>query len=191
MGFFTLVMLAAGLSMDAFAVSVTNGICYPRGGRRTVWMSALFFGLFQGLMPAAGFLLGQGFASLIQNLDHWIALLLLGYIGGKMIWEAIKEMKDPGSCEIHEEACPSPRLLTGQAIATSIDALAVGVGFAAMGVDIVPAAALIGGITFLVCLAGGVLGRRFGLMLKQWAQLAGGIVLVAIGLKIFVEHMFF
>ncbi len=183
----TLFFLALGLSMDAFAVSLSNGMCFHNMGKKQSFCAALAFGLFQALMPVIGFVAGRTFSDAIASLDHWVALILLGFIGGKMIVEAIQEHR-------HPEACPAVRIFTFrtlllQAIATSIDALAVGISFALMSVNILASASLIGVITFLCCLFGAYLGKQFGAMLKQKAEIFGGCILVIIGVKIFLEHM--
>lgn len=187
MDILTLFFLALGLSMDAFAVTISNGMCYRNVGKKEVVITAFAFGLFQMLMPIIGYFAGQTFSAFISSLDHWIALLLLGFIGGKMIRDAVKELRQP-------EICPMARtftlqILLLQAIATSIDALAVGIGFAVMQVNIILASGFIGIITFTCCLFGAYLGNRFGLLLKQKAEIFGGGILVIIGLKIFLQHM--
>lgn len=182
----TLLLVALGLSMDAFAVSISNGMCFKNYGGRQVVLAAGSFGFFQGMMPVLGFLAGQLFAASIEALDHWIALVMLGWIGGKMALEGARQLHQPEACAVGQQF--ELRLLMMQSVATSIDALAVGVGFAVMKVHLPIAASLIAGTTFACCLAGGVLGRRFGDLLGRWAQLLGGLVLVFIGLKIFIEH---
>lgn len=189
MGLIELLLLALALAMDAFAVSVANGMCIRRIKASGAFAMALSFGIFQGLMPIVGFLLGKTFASYIEHIDHYIAFVLLGVIGGKMIYEAIKEMRNP------EEYCDRDKMtfagLMVQSVATSIDALIVGVTFAAIGVGIIGASSIIALITFLCCFAGVFIGKRCGDMLSTRAEIVGGIVLVGIGLKIFIEHMFF
>lgn len=185
----TLFLLAVGLSMDAFAVSISDGLTYRDMGKKQAFAVSGAFGLFQALMPVAGFLSGQLFINLISSLDHWVALILLTLIGGNMIREAIGELR-------HPETVVQQKSLTGkaillQAVATSIDALAVGISFAALKVNIFTASSFIGLITFLLCLAGSFLGRRFGGVLKEKAEIFGGLILIAIGIKIFAEHMFF
>lgn len=188
MGTATLILLALGLAMDATAASVANGVVYQNVRAKDVLTYAALFGLFQAGMPAAGYLAGRGFSGLISSLDHWIALILLGFLGGKMIWESIRQLRQP-------EQAPEARRLTmkimlTQAVATSIDALAVGVGFAVMQVNIAVACLSIGLITFGCSLAGSWLGRRFGQLLGRAAEIFGGLILVVIGLNIFVEHVF-
>ncbi|PWM37950.1 MAG: manganese efflux pump [Clostridiales bacterium] len=184
MGILTLFMIAVGLSMDAFAVSVTSGMCNKSlSVSKSVYIAAVF-GIFQGLMPTAGFLAGSAFAGLIGTLDHWIALILLGLIGGKMIHDSFSHEED----EVPELF--SYKLVLAQGVATSIDALAVGVSFAAMRVNILQAAPFIAVVTFVCSLVGVYVGKCCGGFLKNKAELFGGCVLVLIGVKIFVEHMF-
>lgn len=183
-------LLALGLSMDAFAVSVSNGICYHKEKKKLV-ISAVSFGVFQALMPLLGYLAGAAFSQYVEVVDHWIALALLGFLGGKMLVEAIKNLRHP------EFACDvSPftyKLIFTQSIATSIDALAAGVTLAVAFPNTNPyfAVALVGVVTALCCLFGAFAGKKFGAMMKDKAALLGGLILIAIGIKIFVEHMFF
>lgn len=185
MGFVELFLIALGLSMDAFAVSICKGL----GMRRIRWRHAvvisLFFGGFQAFMPLLGWMLGRQFEHYITAFDHWIAFGLLAVIGGKMLWEALRGGDD---------ACPDEgelnlKELAVLAIATSIDALAVGITFAFLQVQIVPSVALIGATTFICSLVGVVIGHTFGSRLMQKAQIAGGAVLILIGLKILLEHL--
>ncbi len=182
----TLFLLAVGLSMDAFAVSVSNGMCYADYRKSQALTSAFFFGLFQAGMPLLGYLGGQYFESYIKRYDHWIALLLLGYIGGNMLADAIRDRNTPP--EHCERDRYSTKAMLLQGVATSIDALAVGVGFAAMQVAIIPAVLMIGIVTAICCMIGGGLGRKFGALLSHRAKLAGGLILIGIGFKIFLEH---
>lgn len=185
---FTLFLLAVGLSMDAFAVSVSNSMCRKGLDRRTALVTSLSFGLFQGMMPVIGYLAGRAFASAVSAIDHWIAFVLLGYIGGKMIADAVREWN------AEEESCPAALtmgVILTQAVATSIDALAVGVSFAALDINIVTAASFIACVTFVCCVVGHAVGERFGRLLGRWAQVFGGVILVGIGLKILIEHLFF
>lgn len=190
MGTMTLLLTALGLSMDAFAVSVSNGMCYQHYTKRHIVLTAAAFGFFQALMPTIGFFGGVTFAQYISPVDHWIALCLLAFIGGNMIYGSIKEMR-----ALPEDApCPKKftmKSLALQALATSIDALVVGVGFAVMQVEIGIAASFIGLITFSCCLVGAFLGKRFGRLLGNRAEILGGIILIGIGLNIFIEHVFF
>lgn len=190
MGLVELFLIAVGLSMDAFAVSISDGIVMKN--RRRGVLAALLFGVFQAGMPVAGYFLGSAFAELIAKYDHYIALVVLGFIGGKMIVESIGELRAKNSDEQGEGVKePSFGGLIMQAIATSIDALVVGVSFAAIGVDIVPAALFIGIVTFVICIAGFFGGRKFGQLFGAKASILGGAVLVGIGLKTFIQHVFF
>ena len=185
MGVLELFLIAVGLSMDAFAVAVCKGLGMEKVRRRDALALAVFFGGFQALMPLIGYLLGSRFAAYIERWDHWIAFVLLAFIGGSMIRE---------SRESTEERAPrgervSLRELFTLAVATSIDALAVGVTFAFLGVQIVPAVALIGCTTFALTLAGVWVGHLFGARYKSRAELTGGIILVLIGVKILLEHL--
>lgn len=183
----TLLGLALGLAMDASAVSISNAMCYPQMKGRQRLATALTFGLFQGAMPIIGFFAGRLFYEVIQALDHWIALMLLALIGGKMLVEGIRALRKPESCP--PEAVFTTRAMLLQGVATSIDALAVGISFAALSVNIWLAAGVIAAVTLLCCVLAGFLGRRFGALLGEWAQIFGGLLLVGIGIKIFVEHM--
>lgn len=188
MGFLTLFLIAISLSMDAFAVSVSNSMCYSRLTKGQMVATSASFGLFQGLMPLLGFFAGQALGSVMDAVDHWVVLVLLGFIGGKMIVEGIKALRNPLQCPAEQSF--TAKTMLAQSVATSIDALAVGVGFAAMSANIWVAAGAIALVTFLCCLVGGFFGKRFNLLLGgDWAQIVGGLVLVGIGLKIFIEHM--
>ena len=183
MSIFELLLIGVGLSMDAFAVAVCQGLCMPRLNLRHAAVIALFFGGFQALMPLAGWLLGSQFAVYIENIDHWVAFVLLVLIGGNMIREALsgeEEGADPS-------LAPMTMLLL--AVATSIDALAVGITFAFLRVDVLPAVSLIGVCTFLLSAAGVKVGNAFGARYQAKAELAGGVVLILIGLKILLEHL--
>ncbi|MDO5125503.1 MAG: manganese efflux pump MntP family protein [Ruminococcus sp.] len=185
MGVAELLLLAIGLSMDAFAVSVTNGLCMRKSAWKTALSCGLCFGLFQGAMPSIGFALGRTFTEYVTSIDHYIALVLLAFIGGKMLIDAFKDVDE--SCDLS----PALGLLLVQGVATSIDALAVGVSFAALSVNIVYAASFICCVTFLFSFVGVFIGNRFGTILNSKAQILGGLILIGIGLKIFIEHMFF
>lgn len=183
----TLLLLAVGLAMDAFAVSISNAMCYKGLTTKQGLVNCVAFGFFQGVMPLLGFFAGRLFAGFITAVDHWVALVLLGFIGGKMFVEGIKALRTPESCPQGQQY--SLRTMLVQALATSIDALAVGISFAALSVNIWLAAGVIALITLACCYVGTVLGRRFGSLLGDWAQIFGGLLLVAIGVKIFVEHL--
>ena len=184
MDIISLILLAVGLAMDAFSVSVSSGIAIRNLKFRDAGKIGLFFGIFQFLMPCIGWLLGTGFAVYITSFDHWIAFILLGFIGGKMLWEAAHPTE--------EEEVSNPldnRLLFMLAIATSIDALAVGVTFAFLKVNIVWAVTFIGVVTFIFSAVGVKVGNVFGMRYKARAELAGGVILVLMGCKILLEHL--
>ena len=184
---FTLFLLACGLAMDAFAVSLSNGLCYQNFRRSQAALSAVTFGLFQAIMPVIGYFAGRFFSEAISSVDHWIAFLLLGLIGGHMLLEAIREIRHPEACA--EKRPFTLRILLVQAVATSIDALAVGVSFAVVDTNIAAAAAIIGIITYILCVIGAAIGQKCGAFLGQWAKLLGGVILIGIGLKILIEHL--
>ena len=182
-----LILIAIGLSMDAFAVSVTNGLCCKNIKKGGTLATGICFGGFQGLMPLIGYLVGSSFAKYITAFDHIIALILLGFIGGEMIIDAIR-----GDDDSNTERKLTAKSLLMQGVATSIDALAVGVSFAALSnVNISFAAGTICCITFAFSVTGVLIGKKFGTALNNKAQLVGGLILVGIGIKIFVEHVFF
>ena len=179
-----LFLIAAGLSMDAFAVSVCKGLSVQRLKPRHYLLTGAWFGGFQALMPSAGFLLGSAFEQYIVSFDHWIAFVLLAFIGGNMVKESFS-----GDEDCHDGSF-SPRTMFLLAVATSIDALAVGVTFALLpDVHITAAVSLIGATTFLLSAAGLKVGNVFGLRYKARAELAGGVILILIGLKILLEHL--
>lgn len=183
MDLFTLFTLAVGLSMDAFAVSVCKGLSMERMTVKNTVIVGLWFGGFQALMPVVGYVLGVQFKDKITAIDHWIAFILLGFIGINMIRESLDK----------EESCPvggvDPKTMFPLAVATSIDALAVGITFAFLDVAIVPAASFIGVVTFVCSAVGVKAGNVFGTKYKAKAELAGGIILVLLGAKILLEHM--
>ena len=184
MGFLDIFLIGVALSMDAFAVSICKGLSVKKAGVKHVLTVGVYFGGFQALMPMLGFLLGYKFESFITNIDHWIAFVLLAIIGGNMIREALGKDEDD-----KENDDFSFRAMLPLAVATSIDALAVGISFAFLGVDIVTAALLIGATTFVLSGAGIFVGNIFGSKYKSKAELAGGIVLILIGAKILLEHL--
>ena len=189
MGLLELFILAVGLSMDAFAVSVCKGLSVTKMEPKHALLCGAYFGGFQALMPALGYLLGSQFESMITRIDHWIAFILLAFIGGKMLWEAFTEDEDEGNGKDAEKIDLVEYLIL--AIATSIDALAVGISFAALSVDIVPAVSLIGITTFIFSVAGVAIGHTFGARYEKPATIVGGVVLILIGLKILLEHLGF
>jgi len=182
-----LVLIAIGLSMDAFAVALCKGLSMRRIHYGQALVIALFFGVFQGIMPLIGWFLGTQFAAYITPVDHWVAFALLAYIGGKMIWDALHESDEGAACEVDQRL--DIKELFIMAVATSIDALAVGITFAFLQVDILPAVLLIAGITFGLSFIGVVIGNRFGNRFQRKAEIAGGVVLILIGIKILLEHL--
>lgn len=194
MDYFALTGIAVGLSMDAFAVSITNGAITRKVTLAFALKIAFCFGLFQAVMPMIGWMVGKAGEAFIRSVDHWIALLLLGYIGLQMILESRKK----AHCgEFHEKQDTiGLKKLIALAIATSIDALITGlilptaVGASTVGL-LFASIGIIGAITFLICFVGVYIGKKFGIFCSSKVEIAGGVVLVAIGLKIFIEHMFF
>ncbi len=186
MSLFELFLIAVGLSMDAFAVAICKGLATGRVKLGQMVIVGLWFGIFQALMPLIGYLLGVNFSTLIQSIDHWIAFILLGLIGANMIREAIGGDEE---CCNEEDASYSIRTMLPLAIATSIDALAVGVSFAFLSVDIVPAVSFIGVCTFILSAFGVKIGSVFGLRFKKKAEIAGGVILILMGAKILLEHL--
>ena len=185
MGLVELFLIAVGLSMDAFAVSVCKGLGMRTLDMRIALVLAVLFGGFQALMPLVGWFAGSQFLWLIEPIDHWIAFLMLSFIGGKMIWDALHE--DEGREESVDRIDWGEFLML--AVATSIDALAVGISFAALAVDVALAVPLIGVTTFVLSLVGVLVGNYFGARFERPAQMVGGIVLVGIGLKVLLEHL--
>ncbi len=182
MSLFELFLIAVGLSMDAFAVSICKGLSVPQLKPRHALVTGLYFGGFQALMPLIGYLLGSQFEQFITNIDHWIAFALLVFIGGNMIRES-RQQPECLDCQF------GPKAMLPLAVATSIDALAVGVTFAFLSVSIVPAVSFIGVTTFVLSAVGVALGHRFGAKYRSKAELAGGIVLILMGCKILLEHL--
>lgn len=185
MDLLSLIFLAVGLAMDAFAVSVALGLKIPIKDKWKISLKAgLFFGVAQGVMPLIGWILGNGFSSYIEKFDHWIAFILLSIIGGKMIHEAIHP--DGGEDNAVDTGMKRMFIL---AIATSIDALAVGVSFAFLNVNIMSAVFIIGIITLIISAIGVIIGKIFGDLFAGKAEIIGGIILILIGLKILLEHL--
>lgn len=182
MGLIELFLTAVALSMDAFAVSVCKGLSVRKLKPKHALCVGLYFGGFQAFMPLIGYFLGMQFERFIVNIDHWIAFLLLGLIGFNMIKEARE-------CEEFDDSFSIKTMLT-LAVATSIDALAVGITFAALKASIVPAVTLIGTITFSLSIVGIKIGNIFGAKFKSKAEIAGGVLLILMGLKILIEHLF-
>jgi len=179
---FTLLLIAIGVSADAFAVALGKGLGMRRLNYRHAVIIALTFGVFQAVMPLIGWLVGTQLEQYITAIDHWIAFGLLSLVGAKMLWEAF------GKDEPADDSLRVRELLV-LAIATSIDALAVGISFAFLAVDIVPAVLLIGAITTVLTFAGVLLGHRAGVRFKKPAEIAGGVVLILIGTNILFEHL--
>ncbi len=186
MGIIELLLIGVGLSMDAFAVAVCKGLNMRKVNKAHCFIIALFFGGFQALMPLIGWFLGSQFEQYITAIDHWIVFVLLAFIGGKMVKEALTEEEE----EINkDDSRLNIKELFVLAIATSIDALAVGITFAFLQVRILPAITLIGCTTFLLSAVGVFVGNIFGSRYKSKAELAGGIILILIGVKILLEHL--
>jgi putative Mn2+ efflux pump MntP len=185
MSLFEIVVIAVGLAMDAFAVSITLGLSVKNLRFKEIIIPGVYFGFFQALMPMLGYFAGAYFADKIQNLDHWIAFALLGFIGGKMLKESLS--KD-GNNETPGYSFKFTTMLI-LALATSIDALAVGITFALFKVNIITAIAIIGMITFFISILGVKIGNTFGTKFKSKAEFAGGLILIIIGIKIVIEHI--
>lgn len=181
----TIVLIALSLAMDAFAVSISNGVSVKGFGRRTAVRQAVFFGGFQFMMPLIGWALGSSVKQYIETVDHWIAFILLAVIGANMIRESRKNETTGGSTRRRL----TNRVLLLQAVATSIDALAVGISFAILEVNIVYAGTVIGMVAFGMSLLGAWFGRSLGNLLQTRAELLGGVVLVLIGMKILLENI--
>ena len=189
---FEIILMAVALAMDAFAVAICKGLATEKATFKNMLIVGVWFGSFQALMPFIGCTVGSAFMSYIEGLDHWIAFVLLGFIGGNMIREALSS-EDDCDCDC-EDSSFAPKVMLTMAIATSIDALAAGVG---MSVDlggmgqIIFAVLTIGVITCILSAVGVKIGNVFGAKYKFVAELCGGIVLVGMGIKILIEHMFF
>ena len=180
----TLFITAVGLSMDAFAVSICKGLAMKKLSMKKALVIGLWFGGFQALMPTIGYLLGTRFESYVTGIDHWIAFVLLALIGVNMIKEALSVEAEEADDSI------GVKIMFLLAVATSIDALAVGVTYAFLQVRIIPAVTFIGVTTFVLSIAGVKIGNVFGLKYKAKAEIAGGVILILMGLKILVEHLF-
>ncbi|MBM6852825.1 manganese efflux pump [Mediterraneibacter glycyrrhizinilyticus] len=183
MGLIELFILAVGLSMDAFAVSVCKGLAMPKITVKKTLIVGLWFGGFQALMPAIGYLLGVQFRDQITSIDHWIAFILLGIIGANMIKEACS-----GDCEEESDSLDVKTMFL-LAVATSIDALAVGITFAFLNVHLLAAVSFIGVTTFTLSAIGVKIGNVFGTKYKSKAEFAGGVILILLGVKILLEHL--
>ena len=185
MGLIELFLIAVGLSMDAFAVSVCKGLAMPKCTFKKAAIVGLWFGGFQALMPAIGYVLGAQFQEAIASIDHWIAFVLLALIGGNMIHEALDNDEEEADAGL------DVKTMFLLAVATSIDALAIGITFAFLKVNIIPAVCFIGIVTFIISFAGVRIGNVFGARYKNKAEIVGGIILILLGLKILLEHLGF
>lgn len=185
MGLIELFLIAVGLSMDAFAVSVCKGLAMPKCTFKKATIVGLWFGGFQALMPAIGYILGAQFQEAIASIDHWIAFVLLALIGGNMIHEALDNDEEEADASL------DVKTMFLLAVATSIDALAIGITFAFLKVNIIPAVCFIGIVTFIISFAGVKIGNVFGARYKNKAEIVGGIILILLGLKILLEHLGF
>ena len=185
MGITELLLISVGLAMDAFSVSVCKGLSMKKLDLKGGVITALFFGAFQAFMPVIGYFLGSRFADFISSFSHWVSFGLLAVIGGKMMIEAIKG----GDDESENEYRLNIKELFVLAVATSIDALAVGIVFAAEKTPVITSVTIIGAITFLLSLAGVYIGHRFGSKYEKKAELAGGAILIFIGVKLLLEGL--
>ncbi|HHT87221.1 MAG TPA: manganese efflux pump [Clostridiales bacterium] len=185
MGTIELLLIAIGLSMDAFAVAVCKGLSVRKPALKHFIIVGLYFGIFQAVMPLIGYLIGSAFASLITSIDHWVVFVLLSIIGAHMIWESRKH-SESGS---EGASCFTFSSMIILALATSIDALAIGIAFASLKVNIVPAVLLIGVTTFAFSCLGVKIGNVFGEKYKTTAEFAGGVILILLGVKILIEHL--
>ena len=185
MGLIELFLIAVGLSMDAFAVSVCKGLAMPKCTFKKVVIVGLWFGGFQALMPAIGYILGAQFQEAIASIDHWIAFVLLALIGGNMIHEALDNDEEEADASL------DVKTMFLLAVATSIDALAIVITFAFLKVNIIPAVCFIGIVTFIISFAGVKIGNVFGARYKNKAEIVGGVILILLGLKILLEHLGF
>ena len=182
----TAILLAVGLSMDALAVSISNGLCYAPIDRKKALLIGLYFGGFQCLMPLIGWFLGKSVRSYISVIDHWIAFALLLYIGGSMSYSALKNgAGDEPPCD---RTLTHKRLLL-QAVATSIDALAAGISLAFLELNVFVSVSIIGVVTFVLSVSGALLGKRLGKLFRKRAEIVGGLILIALGIKILIEHL--
>lgn len=178
-----IILIAIGLAMDAFAVSVCKGLSMKKISIKKLLIIALYFGFFQALMPVIGYFLGESFESLVTSIDHWIALILLSFIGINMIREAFGKEED------NKNDDTSFKTMIILAIATSIDALAVGITFAFLEINIFVIATIIGVITFIISAIGVIIGNKFGDKYEKKAEIFGGAILILMGIKILFEHL--
>lgn len=184
MSFFELFIISVGLSADAFAVAICKGLPIKKVNVKNAGTVGLYFGAFQAAMPLIGYFLGVQFKDRITSFDHWVAFVLLGFIGFNMI----KESREKDDNDLDESKCLDFKNMCALSIATSIDALAVGITFAFLQVNILPAVSFIGFITFVLSMAGVKIGNVFGIKYKSKAEFVGGLILIGMGIKIFLEH---
>jgi len=182
----SILLIALGLAMDAFAVSIANGLTVRDIKGKEALRIAAFFGGFQALMPLVGWWAGRGFRDLVSGIDHWLAFFLLGFIGLKMIYESFRM----GSCEDEGGKALTYRTLVVLAVATSIDAFAVGISFAFLAISILTPVIVIGIVTFVLSLLGVFIGKKCGHFFEKKIEIAGGLILIGIGTKILLEHLF-
>lgn len=189
MSYIEILLVGIGLSMDAFAASICQGLSMKKLSIKSMLIIGLFFGGFQALMPTVGFFLGTQFEAYIVSIDHWVAFALLSFIGGKMLFDVIKGEDDDDEINEEKEYKLDIKNIAVLAVATSIDALAVGISMAFLSVDIISAASMIGVTTFVISSAGVVIGHKFGTKYKDKATMVGGLILILIGVKILLEHL--
>ncbi len=183
MGALEVVLIAIGVAMDSFAISICKGLSMKKMSWKKACIVGAYFGIFQALMPLIGYFLGTSFESLVTQIDHWIAFVLLAFIGGKMLKEAFD--KDTEGCNDSIDF----KTMVVLAIATSIDALAVGITFAFLKVNLPLAILMIGIITFIICVIGVKIGNKFGDKYERKAEVVGGLILILMGIKILLEHL--
>lgn len=187
MGYFEILMIGVGLSADAFAAAICQGLCMKKASIKNILVIGLFFGGFQAMMPLIGYFLGNQFEEYIVSIDHWVAFALLGFIGGKMLLDVIKGDDEEISCAVEYKL--DIKEIAVLAVATSIDALAVGISMAFLRVNILSAVSTIGVTTFILASIGVLIGNKFGVKYKDKATIAGGVILILIGTKILLEHL--
>lgn len=183
MTLFEIILVGVGLSMDAFAVSICKGLSMKKLKWKNAVIVGAYFGLFQAIMPLSGYLLGTTFSDLVISIDHWIAFILLAVIGGKMLKEAYSNNEEDENDKLDFKT------MVVLAIATSIDALAIGITFAFFEINIIKAISIIGFLTFTISAIGVIIGNKFGHKFQGKAEIVGGAILILIGLKILVEHL--
>ncbi|MDR1614300.1 MAG: manganese efflux pump MntP family protein [Campylobacteraceae bacterium] len=188
MGLLEIILIAVGLAMDAFAASAVLGLSVKKPNLKEIIIPSAYFGFFQTFMPIIGYFAGIYFANKIEESDHWIAFILLGFIGGKMVIDSLSKEKKEEKTDQNPFGHAKILIL---AVATSIDALIIGITFAFFNTNIYQAALIIGIVTFFISICGVIIGNMFGIKFKSKAEFIGGVVLIAIGVKIVIEHLFF